>query len=101
MNGTVFASARSRSSNVDLGETLRVAFDAIGSAGGHADMAGAQIPLGVIEHAMDDETVDVEAIVWDVVTDRFLEALREEHVEPDELIETPSEIVASCEDEET
>ena len=101
MNGTVFASARSRSSNVDLGETLRVAFDAIGSAGGHADMAGAQIPLGVIEHAMDDETVDVEAVVWDVVTDRFLEALREEHVEPDDLIEMPGEIVASREDEET
>lgn len=100
-DGTVLASARSRSSNVDLGQTLRIAFDTIGSAGGHADMAGAQIPLGVIEHAMDDETLDVEAIVWDVVTDRFLEALGERPTGADHLVEDPGEIVASYVDDET
>jgi nanoRNase/pAp phosphatase (c-di-AMP/oligoRNAs hydrolase) len=42
---TVYASARARGTSLDLGETLRVAFDDLGSAGGHADMAGAQIPL--------------------------------------------------------
>jgi nanoRNase/pAp phosphatase (c-di-AMP/oligoRNAs hydrolase) len=100
MDGTIFASARSRSPTLDLGETLRVAFDPIGSAGGHADMAGAQIPLGVIGHALDDEEVDVDAVVWDLVTDRFLEALREEPVDLEEIVPKPSEIVASPEDAE-
>ncbi|PSP53762.1 DHH family phosphoesterase, partial [Halobacteriales archaeon QH_7_68_42] len=44
--GTVYVSARARNADIDLGETLRDAFGQIGSAGGHADMAGAQLSLG-------------------------------------------------------
>jgi hypothetical protein len=72
-DGTVYVSARARGSDVDLGETLRDAFDQIGSAGGHADMAGAQLSLGLLEDAdADDESLT--QIVDGVVTDRFLEA---------------------------
>ena len=70
---TVFVSARSRGVERDLGEVLREAFAQIGDAGGHADMAGAQIPVGILaEEAAPEERRDVIA---DVITDRFFEAL--------------------------
>jgi len=71
MDGTVYASARSRGTDVDLGETMRDAFGQIGSAGGHLDMAGAQLELGLLSSG-EDSSVD---IVETVVADRFLEAL--------------------------
>jgi nanoRNase/pAp phosphatase (c-di-AMP/oligoRNAs hydrolase) len=70
---TIFASARARGAEVDLGETLRAAFDRIGNAGGHVDMAGAQIPMGLLGQVGEDESVD--GVVRDVVEDRFYEAL--------------------------
>ena len=70
---TVFASSRARGTDTDLGEVMRKAFGRIGSAGGHADMAGAQIPLGILIEESTDE--DREAVVAEVVTERFLEAL--------------------------
>jgi nanoRNase/pAp phosphatase (c-di-AMP/oligoRNAs hydrolase) len=54
MEGTIYVSGRARGTDLDLGETLRDAFDQIGSAGGHADMAGAQIQMA-------DTTLDPEA----------------------------------------
>ena len=72
--GTIYVSARTRGSDIDIGETLRDAFGQIGSAGGHADMAGAQITLGVLE-AVEDRDEGLAAIVEGVVSDRFLEAL--------------------------
>jgi len=54
MDGGIYVSGRARGTGLDLGETLRDAFDQIGSAGGHADMAGAQIQ-------MTDTTLDPEA----------------------------------------
>ncbi|WEL17896.1 DHH family phosphoesterase [Halorhabdus sp. SVX81] len=72
-SGTIYISARSRGTDLDLGETLRAAFGQIGSAGGHADMAGAQLDLGVMEAISDD--TDLAAIVEEIVTDRFLDAL--------------------------
>ena len=74
MDGTVYISARSRGTDVDLGETLRDAFDQIGSAGGHADMAGAQVTLGVLE-TVEDRDESLLEIVEAVVVDRFMEAL--------------------------
>jgi len=68
---TIYVSARTRGADLDLGEALRDAFGQIGSAGGHADMAGAQIELGV----MDEEDTPIETIAADLVTDRFLEVL--------------------------
>lgn len=73
-DGTIFLSARARGAEFDLGETLREAFDQIGSAGGHTDMAGAQIQLGVLE-AVDDENASLYEIVDTVVTSRFLDVL--------------------------
>jgi len=71
---TVYVSARARGTDVDLGETLREAFGRIGSAGGHADMAGAQLSLGLLAE-VDDEEASLASVVHDVVTDRFLDAL--------------------------
>ena len=73
MDGTVYISARSRNPEFDLGEALREAFGRIGSAGGHADMAGAQVTLGVLE-AVDDEESLVE-VVETFVDNRFLETV--------------------------
>ncbi|MCU4925008.1 DHH family phosphoesterase [Halobacteria archaeon AArc-dxtr1] len=73
----VYVSARSHASDVDLGETLRDAFDPIGSAGGHADMAGAQLELGILASVDDDaEVASIFTVVEEVITDRFFEALR-------------------------
>lgn len=73
----VFLSARSRADDVDLGETLRDAFDRIGSAGGHADMAGAQLEVGILGEVDDDEEVDsILSVVEEVITNRFFEAIR-------------------------
>ncbi len=73
----VFVSGRSRASDVDLGETLRDAYEQIGSAGGHANMAGAQLEIGVLAETEDDATVDsIVDIVEEVLTDRFFEAIR-------------------------
>jgi len=73
-DGTIYASARARGADVDLGEVLRDAFGQIGSAGGHADMAGAQIALGVLE-TVDDREESLHEIVQSVVNDRFLDAI--------------------------
>ncbi|MFW6003053.1 MAG: DHH family phosphoesterase [Halanaeroarchaeum sp.] len=79
-DGTIFASARARGVDIELGETLRAAFDELGSAGGHPDMAGMQIPLGLFEDVDADE--DLAKMVGDVVTTHFFEVL-----DPDELEE--------------
>ncbi|SDJ89573.1 DHH family phosphoesterase [Natronorubrum texcoconense] len=72
----VFLSARSRASDVDLGETLRDAFDRIGSAGGHADMAGAQLEIGILGSADDEDEVEsIVSVVEEVITNRFFEAI--------------------------
>ena len=70
---TVFVSARARGTEIDLGEVLRDAFAQIGSAGGHADMAGAQIPVGMLAEEATGEERD--EIIAEVVSERFLEAL--------------------------
>jgi nanoRNase/pAp phosphatase (c-di-AMP/oligoRNAs hydrolase) len=71
---TIYVSARGRGTGMDLGETLREAFDQVGSAGGHVDMAGAQIRLGVLE-AVDEDDESVAQVVEEVVANRFLEAV--------------------------
>ncbi|MFD1587444.1 bifunctional oligoribonuclease/PAP phosphatase NrnA [Halorientalis brevis] len=55
IDGVIYVSGRARGTDLDLGETLRDAFDQIGSAGGHADMAGAQIPVAETTLATDPE----------------------------------------------
>ncbi len=73
MDGTVFVSSRARGTDVDLGEVIREAFAQIGSAGGHADMAGAQIPVGILTDGAEND--EHGAVIEEVVSERFLEAL--------------------------
>jgi len=75
LDGTIYVSARARGADIDLGEVLRDAYGQIGSAGGHADMAGAQITLGVLD-SVDDREESLHEIVSSVVNERFLEALQ-------------------------
>jgi nanoRNase/pAp phosphatase (c-di-AMP/oligoRNAs hydrolase) len=76
--GTIYASARARGKDIDLGEALREAFDDIGSAGGHADMAGAQLPLGLFDQVGEEAEQTLTEMVEDVVATRFFEAIRGE-----------------------
>lgn len=73
--GTIYISARSRDPDIDIGEVLREAFDRVGSAGGHADMAGGQLPLGILESVADDDR-SLEQIVESVIGDRFLDVIK-------------------------
>jgi hypothetical protein len=76
LDGTIYISARSRGTRVDIGEALRDAFNQIGSAGGHVNMAGGQIELGILD-AVDEQTDSFQDILEDVVEDRFLSAVDE------------------------
>ncbi len=79
-DGQIFISARSRGSEIDIGESLREAFGQIGSAGGHVDMAGAQIKLGFLD-AVEENDESLTEIVESVVRSRFLDVLRNQ-IEP-------------------
>ena len=74
--GTIYVSARARGTDIDLGETVREAFGQIGSAGGHADMAGAQIPLGILGEVEREEEASLSRIVEEIVTGRFFDTVR-------------------------
>jgi nanoRNase/pAp phosphatase (c-di-AMP/oligoRNAs hydrolase) len=80
LDGTIYISARSRGTRVDIGEALRDAFNQIGSAGGHVNMAGGQIELGILD-AVDEQTDSFQDILEDVVEDRFLSAVDEHTTE--------------------
>ncbi len=76
LDGTVYVSARTRSSDLDIGEVLREAFGRIGPAGGHVDMAGAQLPIGILGTVEDGEdAASLEEAIEAVLTDRFFEVL--------------------------
>jgi nanoRNase/pAp phosphatase (c-di-AMP/oligoRNAs hydrolase) len=75
MNETVYVSGRARGTDIDLGEVLRDALGSIGSAGGHADMAGAQIPLGILGAVEEASTESLASIVDDVIAGRLFEVL--------------------------
>jgi len=77
IDGTIYISARSMDSDLDIGEVLRSAFADLGSAGGHTDMAGAQLPLGLFGEVTEEDEADLTEIVESVVTDRFFIALTE------------------------
>jgi nanoRNase/pAp phosphatase (c-di-AMP/oligoRNAs hydrolase) len=81
--GTVYASARARGTEVDVGEALREAYGQMGSAGGHADMAGAQIPLGILDHVDDDSRESLSEVVRKVMNERFFETLETAPSTPD------------------
>ena len=69
----IYVSGRTRGATIDLGEILRDGLDRIGSAGGHANMAGAQLPMGFISDVDDDE--NLTDVVHELVAERFFAAL--------------------------
>lgn len=80
VNGSVEMSARSIDPRVHAGNVLRQAFGDVGSAGGHADMAGAQIPLGLFADSDADDTELVQFASRRVLH-RFFDALHLERGE--------------------
>ncbi|MFC6836785.1 DHH family phosphoesterase [Halomarina ordinaria] len=70
---TVHLSARSRDSRVDVGKLLHRAFDDVGSAGGHRDMAGGTLPLGLFSVLADNE--DLCSLVGETITERVFDHL--------------------------
>ncbi|MBP2251769.1 nanoRNase/pAp phosphatase (c-di-AMP/oligoRNAs hydrolase) [Halarchaeum solikamskense] len=67
-------SARSTDSRVHVGDALADAFDDVGNAGGHREMAGGEIPLGIFaDPAADGETLCdlVETVVVARLADAF------------------------------
>jgi nanoRNase/pAp phosphatase (c-di-AMP/oligoRNAs hydrolase) len=68
----IYISGRSNDIRLGIGDVLSEAFSDIGSAGGHADMAGAQIPLGIFSGIRDKETL--LKLSEEAVTKRFLRA---------------------------
>lgn len=74
-DGTIYLSARSRGVDIDLGDKLREAFSDLGSAGGHNNMAGAQISLGVFDAVDEESTEELTSIVEDVIETRFFDVV--------------------------
>ncbi|WP_135853426.1 DHH family phosphoesterase [Halorussus salinus] len=69
-------SARSTDSRVHVGNALHDIFADVGSAGGHREMAGGQIPLGVFADLTADGTdAELVGIVARVVTNRLVSGL--------------------------
>ncbi len=69
----IYVSGRTRGTPLDLGAVFRDALDQIGSAGGHANMAGAQLPLGIIRDV--DNTEDLTTVVHELVAERIFSTL--------------------------
>ncbi|WP_435346609.1 DHH family phosphoesterase [Haloarchaeobius sp. HRN-SO-5] len=67
-------SGRSADSRVHIGDTLQDAFGDVGSAGGHREMAGGTVPLGLFSDYSDDDDRLVE-MVEQIVTRRLVEAM--------------------------
>ncbi|SFR34078.1 DHH family phosphoesterase [Halorubrum sodomense] len=80
MDGVIYGSARARGADLDAGELLRDALDPVGSAGGHAVMAGAQVPLGILSEVPESESLS--DVVEAFVAGRFFEALDDAPAQP-------------------
>jgi len=74
VDAAVQLSARSTDSRVHIGNALSAAFDDVGSAGGHREMGGGEIPLGLFaDYELDDEVF--LGIVERVINRRLAAAL--------------------------
>ena len=74
VENAIHLSGRSTDARVHIGEVLDEAFDDVGSAGGHREMAGGEIPLGIFSDYTTDNTQLVE-MVEQVVYGRLFGAL--------------------------
>ena len=71
---SIHLSARSTDNRVHIGEILNEAFGDVGSAGGHREMAGGEVPLGIFSDAVGDN-VELVPLVEGIVTGRLITAL--------------------------
>jgi nanoRNase/pAp phosphatase (c-di-AMP/oligoRNAs hydrolase) len=69
----VYISARNKDVRINIGETLKVAFGDVGSAGGHAHSAGGQIPLGIFGGTSDKNALS--KLITEAIKKRFLTAV--------------------------
>ncbi len=67
-------SARTRDVRVNIGKILKEAFGGIGSGGGHSQMGGARIPLGLFTLAKDKSSL--LRLAEEAITEKFLEAMK-------------------------
>jgi nanoRNase/pAp phosphatase (c-di-AMP/oligoRNAs hydrolase) len=74
VDDSIHLSARSTDARVHVGEALADAFGDVGSAGGHREMAGGEVPLGIFGGYADDDSALID-IVERVVTARLEAAL--------------------------
>ena len=87
LDESIHLSARSTDSRVHIGNVLDAAFEDVGSAGGHREMAGGEIPLGIFaDYTRDDD--QLVAIVEQVITARLIAGL---NLQDDSDIEPPSD----------
>ncbi|AIF69948.1 phosphoesterase [Palaeococcus pacificus DY20341] len=66
-------SSRTKDVRINIGQILKSAFGDIGSAGGHSQMGGARINLGIFKLARDKNSL--LRLVEEAITEKFLEAL--------------------------
>lgn len=76
IDDVVHLSARTRNPQLDIGALMDETFDDIGSAGGHSEMAGGQIPLGLFA-AGHSNTEIVDEMTVEAVRTRAFNALEE------------------------
>jgi nanoRNase/pAp phosphatase (c-di-AMP/oligoRNAs hydrolase) len=70
----IHLSARSTDARMHIGNVLEEAFADVGSAGGHREMAGGEVPLGIFADATDDEAELID-LVEGVVIARLVAGL--------------------------
>lgn len=68
-------SSRSIDPRIHMGETLKSGFDDLGSVGGHHDMAGGRINLGLFADDVDEDVDELLEFAGRRLTNRFFEAL--------------------------
>ncbi|TMT86751.1 bifunctional oligoribonuclease/PAP phosphatase NrnA [Haloterrigena sp. H1] len=74
VNDAIRLSGRSIDPRVNLGKTLQDGFNELGSVGGHHDMAGGRIELGLFADEGDD-TDELLAFIGERLTRRFFDSL--------------------------
>jgi nanoRNase/pAp phosphatase (c-di-AMP/oligoRNAs hydrolase) len=71
VNEAIHLSARSPDPRIHVGNVLKETFEDVGSAGGHYDVAGGEIPLGIFADSASDDEQLLE-IVERVITARLI-----------------------------
>lgn len=74
VNDTIHISARSPDPRVHVGDVLNDAFDNVGSGGGHHDVAGGEIPLGIFADYTSNDAQLLD-ILEQIITSRLVAEL--------------------------